>query len=79
MYRKPADVTIRRVWAAISREPQATCRELSEYLNLSSGCVAAALRELRYAGYIRFRKYHTGRTILVPFVVQDLEATNGHR
>lgn len=45
---------VRRVWAAATRTPRASKRELAARLDLSYGAVTGALRFLRDAGYIDF-------------------------
>lgn len=40
--------TMRRVWAAISRTPQATIRELADELGMSYGHVSDTLAKLGY-------------------------------
>lgn len=64
----------RRVWAAVTRRPTATVRELADDAGLPFGTVGAALRMLRDAGYIEFDPC-TGRArrVLVPFII-----TGGH-
>lgn len=61
--------SVRRVWAAVTKHPQMTLRELSDETGLAFGPVGAALRMLRAAGYIDFEPNRTGRTIIVPFVI----------
>jgi predicted transcriptional regulator len=65
---------IRRVWAAITRNPNASNRELARTVGLSFGAIAGALRFLKDASYITFPK---GRrraiTVLIPFLVEELQ------
>lgn len=65
---------IRRVWAAITRNPNASNRELARIVGLSFGAVSGALRLLKDEDYITFPK---GRrraiTILIPFFVEELQ------
>lgn len=64
-HRTPSITTARRVWAAITRRPQATVRELADELGLSHGHVNDTLAMLGYveheAGASR------ARTVVVPF------------
>lgn len=63
-----ADDSVRRVWRAVTKQPQATTRELGDAINLSPSGVRAALRMLRDAGYIDFAPRSAGaRTILMGF------------
>lgn len=63
---------IRRVWATVSREPQITTRALARRLGRATTAdVTAALQVLRDAGYVQYAKCRTGRTIIVPFIVQE--------
>lgn len=65
---------IRRVWAAVTRNPRASKRELSEELGLSFGAIGGALRLLKDAGYINFPKRKSRAiTVIVPFFVQELQ------
>ncbi len=65
---------IRRVWALISIQPQLPLRALAAQLGLPYSSIGAALRLLKDAGYIDFpKKSERARTVLVPFVVQELE------
>lgn len=43
---------VRRVWAVISRNPQAQVRHIACELNVCPATVTAALRVLRKAGYV---------------------------
>jgi len=64
---------VRRGWAVVSREPQITMRALAQRLGRpTTADVASALHVLRDAGYIHYAKHGTGRTIVVPFIVQEL-------
>lgn len=67
----PSIATTRRVWAAVSIEPQASCARLGERVGLAKGTVSAALRELKRLGYVQFAYAQTGRTIIVPFIEED--------
>ena len=61
----------RRVWAEVTKDPQATVRELAERTGVpSSSNVYLALVRLRDAGYIDFAP-NTNRTrrIIVPFAI----------
>lgn len=62
----------RRVWAAVSRQPQATVRELAAMSGLKSqGTVRLHLRFLRAAGYIEFQDgAERARRIILPCGVQ---------
>lgn len=62
--------TARRVWAAVTQDPQATARELGGELGMPFGLVAAALRMLRDAGYIEFDAASVrARRIVTPFII----------
>jgi len=64
---------VRRVWAVVSCEPQITVRALAQRLGRpTTADVTTALHVLRDAGYIHYAKNETGRTIVVPFYVQEL-------
>lgn len=69
----PSVAYIRRVWAAVSRQPGASTKELALALGSpesSYGTVAASLRVLRDAGYISFNDRESrARRVLVPFIV----------
>lgn len=67
MSTRPSAYTTRRVWAALTRRPQASIRELAASLELSYGHVNDALNVLRDAGYID-GPYGSSRarTVLVP-------------
>lgn len=64
--------TIRRVWAAMSRNPQRSKALLMRQLRLSRPTLYAALYQLREAGYIEMPEHGAVR-IVVPFVVQPLQ------
>jgi predicted transcriptional regulator len=65
---------IRQVWAAVTRNPRASKRELSEELGLSFGAIGGALRFLKDAGYIEFPKGACRAiTVVVPFYVEELQ------
>lgn len=65
-----SDTLIRRVWAAVTRTPQASVRELAGELEMGFGTVATALRFLRDCGYIRHQhRACRARTIVIPFVL----------
>lgn len=58
----------RAVWAAVSKDPQAGVRELTNELGLAIGTVNGALHLLRDLGYVQFDTGSQGaRTIVVPF------------
>ena len=68
----------RRVWQEVSKDPQATIRQLAERAGLGSTQTAyLALVRLRDAGYITYTPgaYRT-RRILVPFVVLSNTSSN---
>lgn len=69
----PSDAYTRRVWAAVTRTPRASTKELAVAVGSpasSYGTVAAALRILRDAGYISFADgARRARKIVIPFVV----------
>ena len=70
MRRKPVSFTAARlVWAAVSRRPQATVRDLATEVKLGYSTVAQALLVLRDAGYIEFTPQRCGcRKIIIPFL-----------
>lgn len=58
---------VRKVWAAVSQQPQATIKELAEIAGIPSGPCRRALAELKKRGYINFsRGAVRARTILIP-------------
>lgn len=58
----------RRVWAAITRNPRASNRELAAQLNLGYSTVAKALNRLRSEGHIAFEHGDCRAvTIIIPF------------
>jgi hypothetical protein len=65
-------VNRRRVWAAVSCQPQATVRELAVLSGVKSqGTVRLHLRFLRDAGYIDFQDgAERARRIILPCGVQ---------
>jgi predicted transcriptional regulator len=69
----PSAQFVRKVWAAVTRTPRASVKELAVAVGApesSFGNVSAALRMLRDAGYIAFNNHaKLARRILVPFVV----------
>ena len=62
--------TTRRVWAALTRDPQASYRELAEQVGVQSKyTVRCAVIRLRDIGYIEFAPgRERARRVLVPFV-----------
>lgn len=69
----PSLAFIRRVWAAVSRQPGASAKELALAIGApesSYGTVAASLRVLRDAGYVAFNdREGRARRVIVPFLV----------
>lgn len=62
--------TVQRVWAAVTRTPCASVRELACASGLTYGHTSGILRLLRDAGYIDFAPASArARTIVVPFIV----------
>jgi len=60
---------VRRVWAAVTRDPQATLEELGVGVGYTKSMVRLILRKLRAMGHIDYQDRSKGaRTILVPFV-----------
>lgn len=61
--------TTRRVWAAVSAEPNASVRELAA----AAGCGVAqahhALHELQHAGYVTLGYGSRARRVNVPFIL----------
>jgi DNA-binding transcriptional ArsR family regulator len=65
-------VAMRRVWAAVTRTPCATVRQLGAQIGMPYGSVSVALRLLRDAGYVHFEdRAGRARTVIVPFVVME--------
>lgn len=65
---------VRRVWQAVTREPQSSTRALGRQLNIAHNRVGAALRMLKDAGYIDFPTgAERARSILIPFYTQEPE------
>lgn len=65
-----SDQYIRKVWAAVTRQPRASVRELAEELGSSFSAVSASIRFLTDAGYIEHeRGACRARRIVVPFGV----------
>lgn len=65
----------RRVWAAVTKYPQATLDELGAIVGYTKSRVWQILEDLRSAGYIDFAPRTKGaRTILLPFAA--IEPTN---
>lgn len=63
-----SDRLIRHVWAAVTRTPQASCRELGASLGIGFGTVAAAIRFLHDCGYVETEYGQSrGRRVVVPF------------
>lgn len=59
----------RRVWAEVTKRPQATLDQIGVANGYTKSMVGRILRELRAAGYIQYKDGSKGaRTILVPFV-----------
>jgi Mn-dependent DtxR family transcriptional regulator len=70
MHKPPALRTIRRVWAAVSQDPQATDEAIGRQVRRVKSTVAAAMRVLKDAGYIDYEKYSAhAREVLLPFKV----------
>ena len=64
----------RRVWAAVTREPNIRIRALAERLGVSTSVIGYQLRRLRAAGYITFADNTTGtRQVIVPFITLGAE------
>jgi len=60
---------VRRVWAAVTLKPQASCRELGRLLRMQHSNVARALKVLRDAGYVEQpTRSARARRIVVPFM-----------
>jgi predicted transcriptional regulator len=60
----------RRVWAAITKKPHASHREIARVTGIALSTVNDALHRLRDAGYISFNDGQVRTTqIIVPFVV----------
>lgn len=59
---------LRRVWAAVSSDPRASVRELSQAAGCSQSVAACALRALVAAGYVTHAGPGTGRSrhVVVP-------------
>ena len=69
-----SDRTVRRVWAEVTRTPHATTEEMAQRVGKAKSTVHVALLMLRDAGYINFpNKSYRARTVIVPFVVQEME------
>ncbi len=63
-----AVATVRRVWAALTRSPQAHVGALAKQIGLSPATVRCALKALKVAGYVDWEPgVHGARTIIVPF------------
>lgn len=59
---------MRRVWAAVTQDPQASLKSLAERVGCSYSRVGVILKDLRAAGYIDFQDRTNGaRTIVLPF------------
>ena len=66
----PSVATIRRVWCAVSRRPDATIRSLAQETHTATSSVGAALRILKGAGYIQFEVgENCARVVVVPLLV----------
>ena len=68
---KPETVAItRRVWAALTSDPQASYRELAQRVGVASTyTIECAMVRLRDAGYIEYAPGASrARRVLVPFV-----------
>ena len=67
-----SEALLRRVWAAVTKEPQIRVRPLAAQLGYRScSDVSIALRVLRDAGYIDFADRSIGtRQIIVPFYIE---------
>lgn len=65
--------TVRKVWAALSRKPQASYQELADALNVPKSTVHYAIMRLIDAGYVEQVKY-AGRTrrVIVPFIIEKV-------
>ena len=64
---------IRAVWAAVSKQPCASVRELADMAGYSSyGLVGEALRYLRACGYIEFED-HTKRARRVVLPLREVK------
>jgi DNA-binding transcriptional MocR family regulator len=57
---------VRRVWAAVTRTPNASLRELADSLGAQFGNVSRAIKVLRDAGYITIEG-ERARRVLIPF------------
>ncbi len=69
MPRNRSTTRIRAVWAAVTRQPNASVRELAAELRIGYGRVAESLRALAAFGYIEIAPGRTrARRIVVPFV-----------
>jgi predicted ArsR family transcriptional regulator len=62
--------TTRRVWAAITADPQAHIRDLACQLDLNPHTIHRILHQLRDAGYIDFAdRSERARTVIIPFCI----------
>lgn len=60
---------IRRVWAEVSRTPQASYQDLAVRLGIPKSTVHYALLRLRDAGYIEWEPgLRRARRVVVPFI-----------
>lgn len=65
--------TVRAVWAALSRRPQASYQELADQVCLSKSTVYYAIARLIDAGYVEQVKYgNRTRRLVVPFIVEKV-------
>jgi predicted transcriptional regulator len=61
--------TVRKVWAAVTRTPNASMRELACRLDLCPDTVCVAIQTLHVIGYITYEPGTVGaRRVLIPFV-----------
>jgi SOS-response transcriptional repressor LexA len=65
---------IRRVWAQVTRTPQASVREMVDAMGLrSTSGVGISLRILREAGYIDYKPGRSrARRVVVPFYEMEV-------
>jgi biotin operon repressor len=63
-----SDRTIRSIWAAVTKTPQASCREIAASLGIGFSTVATAIRFLHDCGYVEIEHGQSrGRRVVVPF------------
>lgn len=64
-------IVLRGVWAAITRHPRSSYRELAAMIGISPATVARAVHCLAASGYIRYTENHArSLSVVEPFVIE---------